>query len=158
MITGLVWGPESETIKWIGDFFIKSIKMLVVPLIFFSLVAGVAALGDLKKLGSVGGRAMLLFVITGQIAAWLGLALGTFFQPGSGVDHREPGQGGDGRGVGRLALALRQRRPPAGAPPGRRGRAAGRAGCLRGGVRAVPAGADGGIGGSTPLTTSTLLT
>jgi len=86
VITGLVWGPESETIKWLGDFFIKSIKMLVVPLIFFSLVAGVAALGDLKKLGSVGGRAMLLFVITGQIAAWLGLALGTFFQPGNGVD------------------------------------------------------------------------
>ncbi len=86
VITGLIWGPESEAIKWIGDFFIKSIKMLVVPLIFFSLVAGVAALGDLKKLGSVGGRAMLLFVVTGQIAAWLGLALGTFIRPGDGVD------------------------------------------------------------------------
>lgn len=86
VITGLMWGPDAEAIKWIGDFFIKSIKMLVVPLIFFSLVAGVAALGDLKKLGRVGGRAMILFVITGQIAAWLGLALGTFFQPGSGVD------------------------------------------------------------------------
>jgi Na+/H+-dicarboxylate symporter len=86
VITGLLWGPEAETIKWIGDFFIKSIKMLVVPLIFFSLVAGVAALGDLRKLGSVGGRAMILFVITGQIAAWLGLALGTIFQPGTGVD------------------------------------------------------------------------
>jgi len=88
VITELIWGPESEAIKWIVDFFIKSIKMLVVPLIFFSLVAGVAALGDLKKLGSVGGRAMVLFVITGQIAAWLGLALGTFFQPGKGVDTR----------------------------------------------------------------------
>jgi len=86
VITGLVWGPEAEMIKWIGDFFIKAIKMLVVPLIFFSLVAGVASLGDLRKLGSVGGRAMILFVITGQIAAWLGLALGTFFQPGKGVD------------------------------------------------------------------------
>lgn len=84
--TGLFWGPDAASIKWIGDFFIKAIKMLVVPLIFFSLVAGVAALGDLRKLGSVGGRAMLLFVITGQIAAWLGLALGTFFQPGKGVD------------------------------------------------------------------------
>ena len=51
VITGLMWGPDAEAIKWIGDFFIKSIKMLVVPLIFFSLVAGVAALGDLKKLG-----------------------------------------------------------------------------------------------------------
>ena len=39
---GLFWGPEAASIKWIGDFFIKSIKMLVVPLIFFSLVAGVA--------------------------------------------------------------------------------------------------------------------
>lgn len=84
--TGLFWGPDAASIKWIGDFFIKAIKMLVVPLIFFSLVAGVAALGDLRKLGSVGGRAMILFVITGQIAAWLGLALGTFFQPGTGVD------------------------------------------------------------------------
>lgn len=86
VITGLLWGPDSESIKWIGDFFIKAIKMLVVPLIFFSLVAGVAALGDLRKLGSVGGRAMVLFIVTGQIAAWLGLALGTWIQPGKGVN------------------------------------------------------------------------
>ncbi|PZT85577.1 MAG: glutamate:proton symporter [Citromicrobium sp.] len=86
VLTGWAWGPEAESIKWIGDFFIKAIKMLVVPLIFFSLVSGVAAIGDLRKLGAVGGRAMLLFVVTGQIAVWLGLALGTFVAPGSGVD------------------------------------------------------------------------
>jgi len=86
VITGLIWGPESEAIKWIGDFFIKSIKMLVVPLIFFSLVSGVAAIGDLRKLGAVGGRAMLMFVVTGQIAVWLGLMLGTMIKPGIGVD------------------------------------------------------------------------
>ena len=86
ILTGWAWGPEAESIKWIGDFFIKSIKMLVVPLIFFSLVAGVAAIGDLRKLGAVGGRAMLLFVITGQIAVWLGLTMGTVFAPGAGVD------------------------------------------------------------------------
>ncbi len=74
---GLYWGPDAESIKWIGDFFIKAIKMLVVPLIFFSLVAGVAAIGDLRKLGAVGGRAIILFVVSGQIAVWLGLALGT---------------------------------------------------------------------------------
>ena len=66
VILGLAWGPEAESIKWIGDFFIKSIKMLVVPLIFFSLVAGVAAIGDLRKLGAVGGRAILLFLVTGH--------------------------------------------------------------------------------------------
>ena len=86
VLTGWIWGPDAASIKWIGDFFIKAIKMLVVPLIFFSLVSGVAAIGDLRKLGAVGGRAMILFVVTGQIAVWLGLALGTFVAPGDGVD------------------------------------------------------------------------
>lgn len=84
--TGLIWGPDAESIKIVGDIFIAFIKMLVVPLIFFSLVSGVASIGDLRKLGAVGGRAMVLFLVTGQIAVWLGLALGTFFLPGIGVD------------------------------------------------------------------------
>ena len=86
VIVGLLWGPGAESIKFIGDIFIAFIKMLVVPLIFFSLVAGVAAIGDLRKLGAVGWRALLLFVVTGQVAVWLGLALGTIFQPGVGLD------------------------------------------------------------------------
>ena len=64
VIVGFVWGPGAESIKIIGDIFIAFIKMLVVPLIFFSLVAGVASIGDLRKLGSVGWRALLLFVGT----------------------------------------------------------------------------------------------
>ncbi|KWV91797.1 dicarboxylate/amino acid:cation symporter [Erythrobacter sp. YT30] len=86
IIVGFAWGPDAASIKIIGDIFIAFIKMLVVPLIFFSLVAGVASIGDLKKLGSVGWRALLLFVVTGQIAVWLGLAIGTIVQPGSGLD------------------------------------------------------------------------
>jgi Na+/H+-dicarboxylate symporter len=83
---GVFWGPDAVAIKWMGDFFIKAIKMLVVPLIFLSIVAGVASIGDLRKLGAVGWRAMLLFIVTSQIAVWLGLGLGTFFGPGKGVD------------------------------------------------------------------------
>ena len=90
VVVGLLWGPGAENIKWIGDFFIRAIKMLVVPLIFFSLVAGVVAIGDLRKLGSVGGRALLLFVFTGQIAAWLGLAIGTFVAPGDALKGKVP--------------------------------------------------------------------
>ncbi len=86
IIVGRLWGPDAASIKIIGDVFVAFIKMLVVPLIFFSLVAGVASIGDLRKLGSVGWRAMLLFVVTGQIAVWLGLFLGTALAPGSGVD------------------------------------------------------------------------
>ncbi|MEL6238858.1 MAG: dicarboxylate/amino acid:cation symporter [Pseudomonadota bacterium] len=85
-ITGYIWGPEAESIKIIGDVFIDFIKMLIVPLIFFSVVSGIAAIGDVGRLGSVGWRAILLFVATGQVAVWLGLALGTFFEPGVGVD------------------------------------------------------------------------
>jgi len=86
IIVGYIWGPGAESIKIIGDIFIAFIKMLVVPLIFFSLVAGVASIGDLKKLGSVGWRALLLFVVTGQLSVWLGLGIGTLVQPGSGLD------------------------------------------------------------------------
>ena len=86
IIAGYIWGPGAESIKIIGDIFIAFIKMLVVPLIFFSLVAGVASIGDLRKLGSVGWRALLLFVVTGQMAVWLGLGIGTFLQPGAGLD------------------------------------------------------------------------
>ena len=86
VVVGLLWGPGAQSIKIVGDIFIAFIKMLVVPLIFFSLVAGVAAIGDLRKLGAVGWRALLLFVVTGQVAVWLGLALGAIFQPGVGLD------------------------------------------------------------------------
>ena len=86
VIVGRLWGPGAESIKIIGDIFVAFIKMLVVPLIFFSLVAGVASIGDLRKLGNVGWRALLLFVVTGQLAVWLGLLLGTALSPGSGVD------------------------------------------------------------------------
>ncbi|TIX51039.1 dicarboxylate/amino acid:cation symporter [Alteraurantiacibacter aquimixticola] len=80
------WLAGAENIKIVGDVFVAFIKMLVVPLIFFSLVAGIASIGDIRKLGAVGGRAILLFFITGQIAIWLGIALGAIFQPGVGLD------------------------------------------------------------------------
>lgn len=85
VVTGLVWGPGAESIKFIGDLFIAAIKMLVVPLIFFSLVSGVAAVGDVRKLGAVGGRALLFFFVTGAISVAIGLALGTFLHPGTGL-------------------------------------------------------------------------
>jgi len=86
IVTGLLWGPGAENIKWVGDLFIRAIKMLIVPLIFFSLVSGIAALGDLKKFGDVGGKALLLFLATGAISVSLGLTMGTIFQPGEGLD------------------------------------------------------------------------
>jgi Na+/H+-dicarboxylate symporter len=92
-IFGLVWqkyalfgGASPESIKWIGDLFIKAIKMLIVPLIFFSLVSGIAALGDIKRLGNVGGKALLLFAGTALFSVTLGLTMATVFGLGSGVE------------------------------------------------------------------------
>jgi Na+/H+-dicarboxylate symporter len=85
LAVGLLWGPEAESIKWIGDLFIRAIRMLVVPLIFFSLVAGVVSIGDLKKLGGIGGRSVALYLVTGIFAVLLGLALGAIIQPGAGL-------------------------------------------------------------------------
>lgn len=72
--------------KPIGDAFISLIKMLVVPLIFTTLVSGVLAMGDPKKLGSLGGRAMALYMGTTVIAICFGLVIGSLIQPGAGFD------------------------------------------------------------------------
>ncbi len=85
-ILGYIWGPGAESIKIVGDVFIDFIKMLIVPLIFFSIVSGVASIGDVGRLGSVGWRAVGMFLLTGQVAVWLGLTLGTIFAPGIGLD------------------------------------------------------------------------
>ena len=85
VIAGLAAGENIVAIKWIGDLFIRLIKMLVVPLIFFSLVGGVAAIGDVRKLGNVGGQAMALFMTTAVIAVTTGMALATLVRPGDGL-------------------------------------------------------------------------
>ncbi len=72
--------------KPIGDAFIGLIRMLVVPLIFTTLISGVLAMGDPRKLGSIGGRALALYMITTVLAVSFGLAMGTLVQPGAGFD------------------------------------------------------------------------
>lgn len=75
--------------SWIypfGQAFIALIKMLIMPLIFFSLTAGVVAMGDPSKLGSLGGRTVGLYLATTAVAVTLGLGIGTVLQPGKGID------------------------------------------------------------------------
>lgn len=70
----------------LGKAFINLIKMLVVPLIFTTLVSGVTAMGDPAKLGSLGGRAIGLYMGTTLIAVTIGLIMGVIVQPGVGYD------------------------------------------------------------------------
>ncbi len=79
-------GAFAETwIAWIGDLFLRLIRMLIVPLIFFTLVSGIIAMGDPKRLGSLGIRTLGLYFLTTAVAVTLGLAMATLFQPGASL-------------------------------------------------------------------------
>ncbi len=69
-----------------GSIFIASLKMLVVPLVFVSLVCGTSSLKDISTLGRLGGKTLLFYIITTMIAISMAIFMGTVFQPGSGAD------------------------------------------------------------------------
>lgn len=73
-------------IRVAGDIFIALIRLVIVPLIFLTLVAGVVALGDPARLGTIGLKTIALYLATTIIANIIGLGMGTLFQPGKGVD------------------------------------------------------------------------
>ncbi|MCH2179518.1 MAG: dicarboxylate/amino acid:cation symporter [Mariniblastus sp.] len=74
-------------IKPFGDAFVRLIKMLIIPLIATTLVAGVTAMGDPKKLGTLGARTIGMYLVTTFFAVSLGLLMGTIIQPGVGVNY-----------------------------------------------------------------------
>jgi Na+/H+-dicarboxylate symporter len=85
-ITGFLVGPEISSIAWIGEVFVRLIRMLVAPLVFIILSAGIAAMGDVRQLGSVGWKTIALYVLTTFVAVWIGLGVGTVLQPGLGAE------------------------------------------------------------------------
>ena len=72
--------------KAVGDIFIKSLKMLVVPLVFVSLVCGTCSLKDIAKLGRVGGKTLLLYLFTTAVAVALAITVANVIDPGVGFD------------------------------------------------------------------------
>jgi proton glutamate symport protein len=75
----------AESIKPIADTFLRMIKMIIAPLLFSTLVIGIAGTGDLKAMGRIGLKAIVYFEIATTIALFLGLGLVNVFQPGVGV-------------------------------------------------------------------------
>jgi Na+/H+-dicarboxylate symporter len=76
----------SSFVHPVGELFFNLIRMLIIPLILTTLVAGVVSLGDPKKLGSIGGKAVALYLVTTFFAVWIGIGFGLAFQPGAGVN------------------------------------------------------------------------
>lgn len=76
----------STNIKLLSTIFIRLVQMIIAPLVFTTLVVGIAKLGDLKTVGRVGGKAILWFVTASLISLLLGLVLVNYFQPGKYID------------------------------------------------------------------------
>lgn len=99
MIAGILLGylihtqssPEfiksfSVNIKLLTTIFLRLVQMIIAPLVFSTLVVGIAKLGDLKTVGRVGGKAMLWFITASLASLLLGMLLVNLFKPGAGID------------------------------------------------------------------------
>lgn len=89
IVVGAVFYGNKTAISYItpiGDIFIHLIKMIVVPIVISALIVAVAGVGDMKKLGKLGGKTILYFEIITTIAILMGLLAANIFQPGTGVD------------------------------------------------------------------------
>ena len=92
-VLNFMGGVENEIIngyvlpffQFIGDLFIKLIKMIVVPLVFFCIIDAALSLGDIKKLRSIGVKTIIWFLATGGISATIGLILANIIKPGRGL-------------------------------------------------------------------------
>jgi len=85
IIAGFLFGPSIEMIKPIGTLFIRLLQMLVFPLIFFSIVGGVASISDTKKMARIGLKAVIYFMLTTAFAIIIGLVFANVLKPGAGT-------------------------------------------------------------------------
>jgi aerobic C4-dicarboxylate transport protein len=81
---GYFFPEQGKALKPLGDGFIKLIKMMIAPIIFCTVVHGVASMGDLKKLGRVGGKTLLYFEVVSTLALVIGLVVVNTLKPGVG--------------------------------------------------------------------------
>lgn len=104
LILGLIFGiianaffpAEVKTIisKWalvpVGNIFLRGIKLIVVPLVLFSLIVGAASLGDVRKIGRIGGKIIAYYMLTTAFAITIALILANITNPGAGLDLAKP--------------------------------------------------------------------
>ncbi len=86
IICGALFPKFGAELKVLADIFIKMIKMIIAPIIFLTIVVGIAGMGDMKKLGRIGGKALLYFEIVSTIALGIGITIANVFKPGKGFD------------------------------------------------------------------------
>lgn len=86
IILGLIFGKKVLVLSPLGDIFLNMIKMIVVPMVFFSITAGIASMGDIKKLRNIGVKVVGMYVVTSAISVLIGYFIATLIDPGKGFD------------------------------------------------------------------------
>jgi aerobic C4-dicarboxylate transport protein len=86
VVLGLVAPGPARAMRPLGDVFINLIKMVIAPVIFLTIVLGIANMSDLRKVGRVGGKALLYFELVSTISLAIGLLVVNVTQPGAGLD------------------------------------------------------------------------
>ena len=85
-LCGWVFGKEMLLVDWIGEMFLDTLKMLVIPLIVSSMIVGITGLGDIRKVGKAGTITLVYFLSTSGIAVIAGIIVVNIMQPGLGVE------------------------------------------------------------------------
>ncbi len=86
-LTDIGWLRQTlVSLELVGTAFIRLITMIVIPLVVASLMVGTASLGDIRKLGRIGSKTLVYYLLTTAIAVSIGLGVSNLFQPGSSVD------------------------------------------------------------------------
>jgi len=85
-ISGVIFGPKAAIVKPFGDLFLNLMFMVIVPLVFFSIASAIASMDGMKRLGKIMGSIFLVFLVTAAIAAVIGFAGATIFNP---LEHTE---------------------------------------------------------------------
>src|SRR6187431_1462143 len=85
VIIGFVAPERAVAMRPLGDGFIKLVKMLIAPVVFTTVVVGIAQMGEMKDVGRIGLRAIVYFEVVSLLALAIGLVVVTVMKPGSGV-------------------------------------------------------------------------
>jgi len=88
-IAGLVLGDNATYLKPVGDIFVNMIKMIVVPLIFFSICSAITSMEQSHSLGRIGGKSLLIYLASTAVAIVIGLFLANVFDPSEGITNTE---------------------------------------------------------------------
>ena len=85
LVFALIWPSGAPAVAFVGDLFVRAIRMLVAPIVLVTIAAGITSLGDPRRLGGIGIRTIAMFAFTTAIAVSVGMAIAALIRPGVGA-------------------------------------------------------------------------